>query len=143
MSTYVLFKLYVASRKSLHILGYFYRVSHTLSVPGSTRRGVGYRKKIHQMLNTLVWLQSRGEFLVLSVRPVNKCCVCVCVCVRNVLKYVLGHGIRYPERCPQNSAEVFFGCDPTCFSQDAWSNSPHSCSNRACGNTRLPVQRAC
>ncbi len=37
------------------------------------------------------------------------------VYVRSVLRYVLGHGIRYPERCPQNSAEVFFGCGPTWF----------------------------
>jgi len=69
------------------------------------------------MLNTLVWLPSHRIFLVLSVQPVNKCYVCVCVCGRCqhalYLGYVLGHGIRYPERCPQSSAEVVFGPGPT------------------------------
>lgn len=44
------------------------------------------------MLNIPVWLLSLGEFLVLSVRPTNKCCACARVCVQLCVK-AMGSGI--------------------------------------------------
>lgn len=73
--TFFILELCVASRKSLHTPGYFYSLPHTVSAWDS-RRGVGYGKKIHQMLNTLIWLPSHRQFLVSSAWPVNKCGVC-------------------------------------------------------------------
>ena len=49
---------------------------------GVQKRSRIWKEKIHQMLNTLFWLQSRREVSVLSVQPVYKGCVCVRACVR-------------------------------------------------------------
>lgn len=80
MTTYVpgfIFGLYDGFQEEPTHPGIFLqRLPHTVSA-WEYRRGERYGKKMLKMLNNLVWLQSHREFLVLSVRPINKCCVCV------------------------------------------------------------------
>lgn len=104
----------MASRRSLHILGYFYRVSHTLSVPGSAEEESDMERKFIKCLILSSGCRPTKIFQFLNVQPVNKCvhlCVYVCakVCVRP-------RDQVSRETCPPNSAVVFFGCGPNAAS---------------------------